>query len=77
MDLVYYAPSFYAHILSGLFLLIALILIMRNYSSTLIKLDAYKMLLLVLVLSIAGGVHSISHMGLEKVYGYNPFYFLG
>lgn len=26
-----------------------------------------------LILSIAVGVHGLSHLGLEAVYGYNPF----
>ena len=28
--------------------------------------------MIVLIFSIGVGVHSISHLGLEKIYGYNP-----
>uniref|UniRef100_A0A6C0DTN0 DUF2231 domain-containing protein n=1 Tax=viral metagenome TaxID=1070528 RepID=A0A6C0DTN0_9ZZZZ len=71
MDLL--PPSFYAHILNGILLFIALIVIALNYS----KLNKYEhypgsTAILILLLSIAVGVHGISHLGLERVYGYNP-----
>jgi hypothetical protein len=34
--------------------------------------NKYKVIVLVLLFSIATGVHGISHLGMEKVYGYNP-----
>jgi succinate dehydrogenase hydrophobic anchor subunit len=71
MDL--FPPSVYAHIFNGLLLFIALIVIALNYS----KLKKYvanpwSAVLLILLLSIAVGIHGISHLGLESVYGYNP-----
>jgi hypothetical protein len=66
-----FAPSFIAHIISGILLLVALILLYKNYS--IIKnLDKYRLITIVLVFSIAIGVHSLSHLGMETIYGYYP-----
>ena len=67
-------PSVLAHILSGGFMLVALFCLVNCYSQ-LRKLDAYRSLVLVLLFSIAIGLHGVSHLGLEKQYGYNPIYF--
>ena len=64
-------PSLYAHIINGILLLVAFILLYKNYSS-IKSMDKYRLILLVLLFSIATGVHSLSHLGLEKIYGYNP-----
>jgi hypothetical protein len=76
MDLL--PPSVYAHIINGILLFIALIIIALNYS----KIKRYRsspwnIAILILLLSIAVGVHGISHLGLERVYGYNPLNNLG
>jgi nitrate reductase gamma subunit len=72
----YLSPSFYAHVLNGILLFIALIIMVLNYSR-LTRLEAYPgrtayLILLLLLLSIAVGVHGMSHLGLEYVYGFNP-----
>jgi hypothetical protein len=71
----YLPPSFYAHVLNGILLFIALIIMVLNYSR-LTRLEAYPgrtaYLILLLLLSIAVGVHGMSHLGLEYVYGFNP-----
>lgn len=64
-------PSFYAHVLNGLLLLFAFIMFYNNYSK-IIRLEPYKRIILTLLLSITMGIHGLSHMGLEKYYGYNP-----
>jgi hypothetical protein len=64
-------PSLYAHIINGILLLVAFILILKNYNS-IKNIDKYKLIVLVLLFSIAAGVHGLSHLGLEKNYGYNP-----
>jgi hypothetical protein len=63
-------PSLYAHVLNGLFLLFAFILLLQ-YGSRKTN-DYYKMLIIYLLFSIAIGIHGLSHFGLEIVYGYNP-----
>lgn len=64
-------PSFYAHIINGILLLVAFIILLQNYRS-IINVDKYKLILLILLVSIATGIHGLSHLGLEKNYGYNP-----
>jgi hypothetical protein len=66
-----FIPSFYAHILNAVFLLLAAIAIAMNFSK-LRKLDAYAVVKLFLMASIAVGVHGLSHQGLERNYDYNP-----
>jgi uncharacterized membrane protein len=73
----YLPPSFYADGMNGLLLFIALIIIVLNYSKF-TRLEAYpgRTLYLILLLSIAVGIHGISHLGLERIYGYNPIKYL-
>ena len=71
MNNVYSNPSFYAHVFNGLFLLCALILLFKNYLKIL-NLDPLKQIILLLLLSLSIGIHGLSHLGLEKGYGYNP-----
>ena len=68
---IYEAPSIYAHILNGILLLISVILIYRNYS-TIFRLAASEKVKLVLLFSLAIGLHGLSHLGLEYVYKFNP-----
>lgn len=68
---MYLAPSFYAHIINGLLMLTAFILLYNNYSK-ISKLEPYKLILLTLIFSICVGVHGLSHLGLESIYNFNP-----
>jgi hypothetical protein len=61
-------PSVYAHIINGLLILLFVVLLLTRD----IRMRTYEVLMCVLVLSIAIGVHGLSHLGLETVYGYNP-----
>lgn len=56
---------------SGALMLFALYIVVTCFSK-LRALDTYRMLVLVLLFSTAVGVHGISHLGLERAYGYNP-----
>ena len=64
-------PSMYAHIINGLLTFFAFIVLYTSYSK-ISNLDPYKRIILVLLFSISIGLHGISHLGLEKLYGYNP-----
>jgi hypothetical protein len=68
---IYFAPSFYAHIINGFFLLIGFILLFKYYSK-INNLEPYKKIILALIFSISVGVHGLSHLGLETNYNYNP-----
>jgi hypothetical protein len=65
-------PSFYAHVLSGSVLFIALFFVFMH-SNQLMKLQPHVKLVILLLFSIGAGVHGISHMALEQYYDYNPF----
>jgi hypothetical protein len=62
-------PSFFAHILNALFLVVAVYLVYIHYSQ-LSKADPWKLVVLVLLFGIIVGVHGISHLGLEQTYGF-------
>ncbi len=67
-----HTPSFYAHVLSGVSLFVALFFAFA-YSNQLMKLQPHVKLVILLLFSIGAGVHGISHMGMEQYYNYNPF----
>jgi hypothetical protein len=64
-------PSILSHIMSGAFLFAGMVLLAMRFSS-MSSVSPYRMLLIILLISVAIGVHGISHLGLEKAYGYNP-----
>jgi hypothetical protein len=71
MNDIYLAPSFYAHIINGLLLLFAFVILYKNYDK-ISNLEPYKILVMILFFSVGIGVHGLSHLGLEKNYNYNP-----
>jgi len=68
---IYIIPSYYAHIINGLLLLFAIIIVAKNYAKISV-LEPYKLTILVLFFSAAVGIHGLSHLGLEMGYNYNP-----
>ena len=70
-DLYMIPPSFYAHVLGGVLALIVMILILFNFRAVR-SMVLYERLMLFLALSVAAGVHGISHQGMEVIYGYYP-----
>jgi len=63
-----FPPSVYAHALNGLLMFAAVVVAYINVS-VLRRLDPYKLVMILLVFSIAMGVHGLSHLGMEKAYG--------
>jgi len=61
-------PSMYAHVLNGLLLLLALILLVKHYPA----IRPNERVAFALLFSIGIGVHGLSHLGLETVYQFNP-----
>ena len=57
--------------MNGLFLLIALVFVIYSYTK-LRTLDSYHVLVLILLGSVAIGVHGLSHATLEKQYHFVP-----
>jgi hypothetical protein len=62
-------PSILAHTLNGALFILAFILVFIYYSS----LNKLSSIILILLFSIAVGIHGLSHLGLEYVYGYSPY----
>lgn len=76
MDKVFTTPSVMTHMLNGGLLLVAGVLAVINYR-VILRLPVLQLITLVLILSIAVGVHGLSHSRLESVYGFNPLKLLG
>jgi hypothetical protein len=76
MEKMFTLPSVMAHTLNGGLLLLGGLLIALNFSF-IRRLPALQLITLILILSIAVGVHGLSHAGLESAYGYNPLKFFG
>ena len=61
-----------AHALNGLLTFAAVVVAYMNFR-VLSRLDPYKKVMILLVFSVAIGIHALSHLGLESAYGFNPF----
>jgi hypothetical protein len=64
-------PSIYAHVLNGILLFSSVILVIMHFSK-ISSASSYQVIVLLLLFSIASGIHGLSHLGLENIYGYNP-----
>jgi len=64
-------PSFYLHQMNAFLILVSLFLLFTNYSK-IKKIEPYQSVVLSLLFSLAVGVHGLSHLGAEYIYGYNP-----
>ena len=62
------APSFYAHVMNALLMLMAIMLVVKHYRAF----RPYEVIVIALLVSIGFGVHGLSHLGLETVYQFNP-----
>ena len=71
MNTIYQNPSFYAHVINGVLMMIAFIILCKNYSK-IREVGPYKQIVITLLFSLTVGVHGLSHMGLERIYHYNP-----
>ncbi len=64
-------PSFYAHIMNGTLTAIAIILVLANLN-VIKNMGTFNMLVIVMLLAIAIGIHGLSHQGLEQNYNFFP-----
>lgn len=69
--MLYTKPSFYALAFTGILYLFIMIILVKKWN-TLNKLEPYKLITVLSLIGILIGVHGIIHLGLEKVYNYNP-----
>ena len=68
-------PSLIAHVFGALVLLVAIIVFINKYTR-IVSRDPYSILILLLLTSAVVTLHGLSHLGLEREYGYNPFNWL-
>ena len=73
MHTIYLTPSLYSHFLNALFLFLALVIFVI-YFPQVKKISSYELVTISLLSSIAIGIHGISHLGLEKIYNFNPYH---
>lgn len=65
-------PSFFSLFATGLLLLIFIIYIIYLYANNGLQLDVYQSLAILLLFTIAAGIHGLQHADAEKYFGYNP-----
>jgi len=67
----WYKPAFYAHIISTIAMLFALVVLGMNYQKIL-QMNPIELIKIASLIAIAVASHGQSHMYLEKEYGYDP-----
>ena len=71
MEIYWYKPAFYAHIVSSIAMLLALVLFAMNYKKIL-QMNPVELIKILALIAIAIASHGQGHMDLEKQYGYDP-----
>ena len=70
-------PSYYALAITGILVLINIIIIAINFRKLISPGEKpYVTILVITCIGVLIGIHGILHLGLEKVYHYNPVEFL-
>jgi hypothetical protein len=67
-----FAPSLNSLFVTGFIMLFIFYLIFINFNQ-LIRLDYYRKIQILCLISIAFGIHGLIHLGMENVYGFNPY----
>ena len=65
-------PSFYSLPITGILLFVSLLLIFQHSSKVGSSMSTYQLVNLLLLFSVAIGIHGLLHLGLEYVYNFNP-----
>jgi len=66
------APSLNSLFVTGFLILTILVIFVRNYSQF-TRLDHYRKITVLALISIAVGIHGLIHLGVEREYGFNPY----
>ena len=66
------APSLNSLFFTGFLILFIFIIFITNYKQF-NKLDYYRKITILSLITIAIGVHGLIHLGTEAVYGFNPY----
>ena len=67
-----FAPSFHSFFFTGFILLSILFLFITNFRPFM-RLDYYRKISILSLIAIAIGVHGLIHLGVENIYGFNPY----
>ncbi len=70
-----YKPAFYAHIISAVCILAAVLIFIINYKKV-IRLEIVQLIQIFSLLAISIASHGESHILLEQHYGYDPIGYL-
>ena len=65
-------PSFYSLPITGILLFVSLLLIFQHSPKVGSSMSTYQLVNLLLLFSVAIGIHGLLHLGLEYVYNFNP-----
>ncbi len=66
------APSINSLFVTGFFVLFIIVILLSNIKY-IMRLNPYQKLMIISLITIAIGTHGLLHLGLEKVYGFNPY----
>jgi len=72
LEKLFIAPSVMSLLITGLLLLIIFILVITHFRQ-ICKLDLYKILTLLAIITIAIGNHGLLHSSAEINYNFNPY----
>ena len=74
-NLYLYKPAFWAHILSSIAMITAIVLLVINWNKV-VKLQPVELIKIFAILAIAIASHSQGHINLEREYNYDPIRYL-
>lgn len=66
------APSLHSLFITGILLLTILFIVIKHFQQFK-RLDFYHKVVVLSLISIAIGTHGLIHLGVEYVYGFNPY----
>ena len=66
------APSLNSLFVTGILILSILIIFISNYKQFM-RLDYYRKITILSLITLAFGIHGLVHLGVEQNYGFNPY----
>ena len=66
------APSLNSLFVTGILILSIFIIFISNYKQFM-RLDYYRKITILSLITIAFGIHGLVHLGVEQNYGFNPY----
>lgn len=66
------APSLNSLFVTGFLILFILVIFITNYKQ-IMNLEHYRKITILSLIAIAFGIHGLIHLGVESVYGFNPY----